>query len=279
MNIPFVKYHALGNDFLAVEAKTPWTRAMGRKLASRICDRKTGVGADGVLLISPSKKGARRIDVFNADGSWAEKSGNGLRIAALHCLSKDRTRKSIVFEIGGRLDEVTILKRTKSGATVRANLGSPDFRASSVPIKTKSPYVINLPVKIGKMPVRLTALAVGNPHAVVVVDHFDFDWQSLGGAIETAPVFPNHTNVEFVRVINRRKIQVAEWERGVGPTGSSGTGAAASVAACVTLGLVERKCEVKFEPGSLHIEWDTRTGSMLLIGPVELVMSGEFVIA
>ncbi|MFZ1683943.1 MAG: diaminopimelate epimerase [Candidatus Zixiibacteriota bacterium] len=279
MNIPFVKYHALGNDFLTVESKTPWTRALGRKLAFRICDRKTGVGADGVLLISPSKKAERRIDVFNADGSWAEKSGNGLRIAALHCLRKYRTRKSIVFEIGGRLDEVTILKRTKTGATVRANLGSPDFRASSVPIKSKSPYVINLPVKIGKTPVRLTALAVGNPHAVVVVDNFDFDWQSLGCAIETAPVFPNHTNVEFTRVINRRKIQVAEWERGVGPTGSSGTGAAASVAACVTLGLVERKCEVKFEPGSLHIEWDTRTGSMLLTGPVELVMSGEFVIA
>jgi diaminopimelate epimerase len=278
MRIPFTKYHALGNDFLAVESKTLWTQGLGRKLASRICDRKTGVGADGVLLISPSKKGERRIDVFNADGSWAEKSGNGLRIAALHCLSRERGRKSITFEIGGKLDEVTILKRTKTGAIVSANLGSPDFRASSVPIKSKSPYVINHPVKIGNKPVRLTALAVGNPHAVVIVDTLKFDWHALGAAIEKAPAFPNNTNVEFVRVINRRKIQVAEWERGVGPTGSSGTGAAASVAACVTHGLVERKCEVRFEAGSLHIEWDDRTGSILLTGPVEFVMSGEFVI-
>ena len=108
-----------------------------------------------------------------------------------------------------------------------------------------------------------------------MVETFAFDWQILGAEIEKARIFPRATNVEFVRVLSRSRIRVAEWERGAGATGSSGTGAAAAVAAGVMLGLVERKCEVQFEPGSLFIDWKTEPDSILLTGPVEYVMSGE----
>jgi diaminopimelate epimerase len=276
MRIQFTKYHALGNSFLVVEAKTAWPKRTAARLVTAICDHRTGVGADGVLVVSKSRKADRRVDVFNADGSWAEKSGNGLRIVAVHLFRTRPGKKEYLFEIGGRLDRVKILRKTKDQYDVQADLGRPDFRASAVPVKSRSQYVVNTVIPIGGQPVRVTCLAVGNPHTIVVVEQVDFDWQLLGATIEKAPVFPRGTNVEFVRVLKRTKIEVTEWERGAGATGSSGTGAAAAVAACVMLGLAERKCEVKFEPGSLFIDWNTDTDSILLTGPVQFVMTGEY---
>jgi len=109
-----------------------------------------------------------------------------------------------------------------------------------------------------------------------VVDGFDFDWMGLGAEIEVHPAFPRHTNVEFVKVISRKKIKVADWERGAGATGSSGTGAAAAVCAAVMLGLVARECEVVFESGSLLVKWDQDTNEIELTGPVDYVADGEF---
>ena len=276
MLIKFTKYQALGNDFLVVESDKPWPKRSAAARTIAICNRRTGVGADGILLVSPSTKADRRVDVFNADGGWAEKSGNGLRIVAVHLHRKRPAKKKYVIEIGGRLDEVAILGKDRKGFKVRASLGTPAFKASDVPVKSKSLYVINRPMRIGAESILMTSLAVGNPHTIILVDHFEFDWQALGAEIEKARIFPNATNVEFVRVLSRSKIRVAEWERGAGATGSSGTGAAAAVAAGVMLGLVDRKCEVQFEPGSLFIEWKKETDSILLTGPVEFVMSGVY---
>lgn len=276
MLIQFTKYQALGNDFLVVESDKPWPKRSAAARTIAICNRRTGVGADGILLVSPSTRADRRVDVFNADGGWAEKSGNGLRIVAVHLHRKRPAKKKYVIEIGGRLDEVAILGKDGKGFKVRASLGTPAFKASDVPVKSKSLYVINRPMPIGSNSIPMTCLAVGNPHTIILVDHFEFDWQALGAEIEKARIFPNATNVEFVRVLSRSKIRVAEWERGAGATGSSGTGAAAAVAAGVMLGLVDRKCEVQFEPGSLFIEWKKGTDSILLTGPVEFVMSGAY---
>jgi diaminopimelate epimerase len=276
MLIQFTKYQALGNDFLVVESDRPWPKRSAAARTIAICNRRTGVGADGILLVSHSTKADRRVDVFNADGSWAEKSGNGLRIVAVHLHRKRPARNKYVIEIGGRLDEVTILGKDRKGFKVRASLGTPAFRALAVPVKSKSLYVINRPMRIGSESIPMTCLAVGNPHTIILVDHFEFDWQALGAEIEKARIFPNATNVEFVRVLSRSKIRVAEWERGAGATGSSGTGAAAAVAAGVMLGLVDRKCEVQFEPGSLFIDWKKGTDAIFLTGPVEFVMSGVY---
>ncbi len=275
MKIAFAKYHALGNDFLVVESARPWTRTRASKLVPAMCNRRTGVGADGILLVSPSRVADKKVDVFNADGGWAEKSGNGLRIAGVHLAQKKGTRK-LRLEMGGRVDEVVILGKNRDGFNVQADLGKPQFRAADVPIKTKYAYMINRPLRVGSETMQTTCLAVGNPHAVVIVKDFAFDWKRLGAVIEKHSAFPNGTNVEFVRVRSKSRIEVAEWERGAGATGSSGTGAAAAVAACVTLGLAKRKCEVQFEPGSLFIDWQVRSGTILLTGPVSYVMSGIF---
>jgi len=278
MKVKYWKYHALLNDFIVLEA------AENRRLSSRsvsrltkaICHRRTGVGADGVLWLSKSRKADCRMDVYNADGSWAEKSGNGLRICALHLSRKNRRQRSFAIETGTSVDQVRLIRRSDVGCTVHTELGEPTFEAKTVPVRSRRKYVVNSPVRIGTFSIPMTCLAVGNPHAVVLVDGFDFDWRALGAEIETARVFPRRTNVEFVRRVNRRRLQLCEWERGAGATGSSGTGAAAAVCAMVVLGLVERRCRVEFEAGVLEVEWNKKTNLVELTGPAQYITHGEF---
>lgn len=276
MNVPFHKYHALGNDFIVVTGSHVPSKSTGGALARAVCDRSTGVGADGLLYLSPSKKADIRADVFNADGGWAERSGNGLRIVALHLRNLQKSGKAFSVEMGHSVNQVSLLKRIPGGYQIRGTIGIPDFRATSVPVRSRTRMVINQELTFGKEKALATCLAIGNPHCVIAVDSFDFDWKALGQRIEHASMFPKRTNVEFVKMVNRGKIQVAEWERGAGATGSSGTGAAAAVAAMVMNGLVDRKCEVEFETGSLFVNWRSDTNVIELHGPVMFVASGIF---
>lgn len=277
MKISFHKYHALGNDFIVLDHNT---RGITSKrlpaLAAEICDRRSGVGADGIIAISASRRADYKIDIYNADGGWAEKSGNGSRIAALCLVEHADTGKSMSLETGSSIDRVKLIRKIPRGYLIRTELGEPEFEASRVPVKSKQPFVINSPIPIDSAEIPMTCLAVGNPHAVLVVDNFDFDWRELGAEIEKAKAFPNGTNVEFVKPVNRKKLRVCDWERGAGATGSSGTGAAAAVCAMVMLGLADRKCTVQFETGGLEIEWSETTNLVELTGPVEFVVSGEY---
>lgn len=279
MNISIAKYHALSNDFIVIESSVSVrSRSKLGRWAKQVCDRRTGVGADGLLLVSPSRKADRKIEVYNADGSWAEKSGNGLRIAGVHVYIKQSRAKNkrFEFETANSIDTVSVGKRIPRGFMVSAKLERPCFETLLVPVRTKQRFMINAPLKIGGVNIPVTCLSVGNPHTVLIVSDFNFDWQALGAEIETHRAFPNRTNVEFVKIVNRGKIWVADWERGAGATGSSGTGAAASVCAGVIMGLLDRKCEVVFETGSLFIEWPEDNGVIQLTGPVEHVCDGTF---
>lgn len=275
--LTFYKYHALENDFLVIEAgERRLPKQSLEKLALAICDRRRGIGADGIVYLSDSTKADRRFDIYNADGSWAEKSGNGLRIAAVHLAKDDPGKKQFTFETGTSVDLVTLGKESAEGRIATAELGKPEFDAERVPVRAKTKFVINAPLKIGPEALPMTCLSVGNPHAVLIVNDFEFDWQTLGADIETAPIFPNATNVEFVKPVSRKKLEVAEWERGAGATGSSGTGAAAVVCAMVMQGLVERECEVVFRAGSLFVNWRSEDDVIELTGPVQYVGDGTF---
>ena len=159
---------------------------------------------------------------------------------------------------------------------VSADLDQPQFEASQVPIRSRYRYMINSPLSIGGVKLPVTCLSVGNPHTVLFVNDFDFDWQALGAEIERHRAFPNRTNVEFVKIVNRRKVRLADWERGAGATGSSGTGAAAAVSAGVIMGLLDRECEVVFDSGSLFVNWPENSGVIELTGPVVHVTSGTY---
>ena len=276
MKIKYTKYHALGNDFLVIESRNKKvSRPKLSRLTKTICERRTGVGADGVVHLRPSSRADRKIDIINSDGGWAEKSGNGLRIAGLH-LASGTKRKEFVFETVTSLDKVTLGQQIKNGRMVKAVIGQPDFLTSRVPVKTRQKYLINSPIKFGTVRLPVTCLAVGNPHTVLLVEDFEFDWPGIGSELETAAAFPNGTNVEFVQLVNRKKIRVKEWERGAGATGSSGTGAAAAVCAMVMLGLTDRRCEVVFDTGALSVDWSEATELIELNGPVVKVTEGVF---
>ncbi len=277
MRIHFSKYHALGNDFIVLG---PETKGISAKrlpdLAVAMCNRRSGPGADGIVSLSTSRKADWRMDIYNADGGWAEKSGNGLRIAALFLSEQAAAGRSMTIETGTSVDQVDLVRKIPRGYMIKAELGEPVFETARIPMKTKQPFVINSPVKIDTIELPMTCLSVGNPHAVVVVDDFDFDWHEMGAEIENAKVFPNGTNVGFVRIRSRKKIRVCDWERGAGATGSSGTGAAAAVCAMVMLGLADRKCTVEFETGELEIDWNETSNMIELTGPVEFVAHGEY---
>ena len=274
--LKFAKYHALGNSFIILD-ELPLKKSKKdlEKLAVELCDKSFGIGADGIILLTDSAKADYRFDIYNADGSWAEKSGNGLRCVGLHLYLKNK-RKKISVETADSVDEILFENQIKSEFCFKTTLGTPEFDAELIPVKTKQKYIINSPIKISGYNFPMTCLSIGNPHAVLFVGKVDFDWQALGEEIENLPQFPNRTNVEFVKIVTKKRIKVKDWERGAGPTGSSGTGAAASVVAGVMNGQLERECQVDFEGGSLNIHWRSDNDLVELSGPVEFICKGTY---
>lgn len=275
--IEFYKYHGLGNDFLIIDLMNKRPGPLNyNKLAEKICSRNFGVGADGILVLTKSCRADCCIDLFNSDGSWAEKSGNGLRIVAAYYYSNYSRKKKLSFEINDEITEAEIKKAAKGAFSIRVSLGKPEFETKRVPMKSKAKFHINAPIEIDKVKFPVTCLSLGNPNTVMFVDSFDFDWKELGRIIEFDKHFPHRTNVEFVKIVNRSKVILNDWERGAGATGSSGTGAASSVVAGVVNGYLERKTEVVFPAGSLFIEWREEDDIIYLTGPVEFVCNGTF---
>lgn len=275
--IKYSKYHALGNDFLIIDkSSSKIQKEKLQEITQSVCQRRTGIGADGVIYISKSKSAHALLDLYNADGSWAEKSGNGLRIVAYHSYLKDKRKKKFNFEMAGDYCSVEILDENILGCNIQTELGTPLFETKKVPVKTKQEYMIQSELLIGGVKFPITCLNIGNPHAVLFVENFNFDWETLGEEIEHHKVFPERTNVEFVKIITRKKLVVNDWERGAGATGSSGTGAAAAVCAGVISAQADRNCEVVFETGSLFINWDEKTNIVKLTGPVSKICDGTY---
>lgn len=275
--VKFAKYHALGNDFIIIDLQKTRNQSFDfNLLAGKICNRHFGVGADGILVLSGSRRADCCIDLFNSDGSWAEKSGNGLRIVAAHYYSTYARKKNLTFEISSDISEAKIIKSARNSYSIKVSLGKPAFDTKLIPIKSKSKFHIDAPIKIEGKNFPVTVLSVGNPHTVMFVDRFDFDWKELGYIIENCSYYPHRTNVEFAKIINRSKVILNDWERGAGATGSSGTGAAAAVVAGVVNGLLNREVEVVFPAGSLLIDWSESDDIIYLTGPVDFICRGEY---
>jgi diaminopimelate epimerase len=278
----FSKLHGLGNDFLfAAPGTGPLPTAAG-DLARRICERHTGVGADGLILLSvemsePAEVGFR---VFNADGSEAEISGNGLRCAAAFLAWCGAVKSSkILFRTaaGDRPAEVQSSRGLQF--EVRIGLGVPRLAAKDIPFDDGQSLgrVFDYPLFIVKRTFPVTCLSMGNPHCSLFFDAIPSpgEWRTIGAGIETHPFFPQRTNVEFIRVVDRKTIEVRFWERGVGETLASGTGSAAAAAAAMLKGLTDRAVTVQTALGSLKIDWP-EGGDLHQTGPAEVVFSGDY---
>jgi len=277
MMIPFAKYQALGNSFIVLDKVQDGSRkAVFNRLAARICSHSTGVGADGLMVASKERRNWR-VDIYNADGNWAEKSGNGLRIAAMH-LHNQRlvVGKRADFETGSGNSEVIFHAGNERRRAISASLGRPVFECSQIPVKYEERYFINQKVACGGRRFIATAVSIGNPHLVLFCENFDFDWELVGEKLETDPLFPRKINVGFVIVRSESEIEVRDWERGVGATQSSGTGAAAASAVAVIRGFTNRNLKVITQAGKLQVKWDGRSDQIYIKGPVEFICRGFF---
>jgi diaminopimelate epimerase len=260
MNIPFTKAHGAHNDFLLTPvSEAPSTNLAGT--ARAICDRHTGAGADGWILIDAAPP---RIRLFNADGSEAEISGNGTRCAAAWLIERGAAAGELSILTGAGEKHLRMVERDGLRFVFEMKMG----RAVCAP----GDLHYALPLAAG--PREVTILDVGNPQCAVLVENFDFDWESLGAEIESHVHFARRTNVSFVRVVDRHTVDVRFFERGVGVTMSSGTGSTGAAAAAVLRGAAESPVRVLTPAGGLDLRWDK--DAIYLLGPAEIVARGEF---
>jgi len=260
MTTPFIKAHGAGNDFLLtwIEDAPPGGFPA---LARAICSRHTGIGADGWMLVDARASADPSIRLFNADGSEPEISGNGTRCAAaLLYHSGKATEDEVRIRTGAGLKELKLLERHGLLYTFEMNMGQPVDRG---PRRIATPF--------GE--IEATLLDVGNPQAAVLCPEFPANWREIGAEIERHPMFPNRTNVSFVRALDEHTIDVLFYERGVGETMSSGTGSTGAAAAAIFRGVAKSPVRVVTPAGDLQFRW---TDSAWLTGPAEIVGAGEY---
>ena len=283
MKINFVKMHGLGNDFILIDclSKPLGDSSFLSYLAKKLCNRNFGIGADGLILISPSSNADLKMRIFNSDGSEAQMCGNGIRCFAKYAY-KNKLVSKIMFTVetlaGTITPELTFKGKEISG--IKVNMGTPKLRRKDIPmIGEDIPTVVDETLKINpEQAFKITCVSMGNPHCIIFVD----DMQSIptveiGPKIENHPIFPEKTNVEFIQILNRKEINFRVWERGVGETLACGTGACAALVASVLNKKSERQAIIHLTGGDLDIEW-MENGSVFMTGPAESVFKGEMII-
>jgi len=271
----FTKMNGLGNDFVVVQHRdVPFEVNL---LAEQICDRHFGIGADGLVFILPSDKADYRMRIFNADGSEAEQCGNAIR-----CVSKyiydhgmaNKTTLSIETLAGIQYVSLNVNAGNKV-ESVRVDMGEPILQGNLVPTIFSQDKVINQTIEVEGKEFTFTAVSMGNPHAIIYISE-DIDVKYWGPKIENHPYFPKKTNVEFVRVKNKKEVDMRVWERGVGETLACGTGACATAVASVLTNQTEREVIVHLLGGDLYIKWSTEDNHVYMTGAVEEVFQGKW---
>jgi diaminopimelate epimerase len=271
----FTKGHGLGNDYLVI-AEDDVDFPLGPAAIRWICHRNWGVGSDGILLRTASAAADVGLRIFNPDGSEAEKSGNGLRIFAKYMWERGGLRKSPMrIETKGGVVEAVCHVKADRVSDVTVEMGRATFRAPEIPMHGPDREVVAVPLQVGERFFTVTAVSVGNPHCVVFTERLDeAEVRTWGARIETHPSFPNRTNVQFARVLDRGRVEIRIWERGAGYTLASGSSSCAVAAAAVRNGLTDGSLALLMPGGELLI--DVRPDySIRLRGPVAEVCAGE----
>jgi len=275
----FRKYQGLGNDYIVLERADAGGSDLPATLVQRICDRHFGVGSDGILIEeeapsdAPSDEAQFALRILNPDGSEAEKSGNGLRIFSRYLWDEGRVGEE-PFSVVTRGGTVRCQVRD-SGRTVFVEMGTARFDSALVPVLGPPREVVGEEIEAGGERLRITAVSMGNPHCVVHVDELSAELaHRLGPALESHPLFPTRTNVQFCKVLGPHRIQIEIWERGAGSTLASGSSSCAAAAASVRLG----RCAfgdvtVVMPGGTLEIVVGADY-AMTMLGPVGKVMEG-----
>lgn len=274
----FTKMQGCGNDYVYVDGGKEEIAAQEKPaLVRRLSDRHFGIGGDGVIFINPSDEADFEMEMYNADGTRAEMCGNGIRCVGKFVYDRGLTDKTDITVISaGKVKYLTLFVRDGKVETVKVNMGKPELTASLVPVLCGKEQAVDEPIKVQGREYRMTCVSMGNPHAVVFVDDVEsLDLEGIGPHFENHERFPKRTNTEFVKVIDKNTVQMRVWERGTGETLACGTGACATVAACVLNGLTEETVTVKLLGGDLTVTWDREADLIYMTGPAATVFEGE----
>lgn len=276
----FTKMHGCGNDYIYVDgAKEIISKEEKPEIVRRLSDRHFGIGGDGVIFVNPSKEADFEMEMYNMDGSRSEMCGNGIRCVAKFVYDKGLTdQTSISIISGGSVKYLELNAENGKASTVKVNMGAPMLKAADIPVifEKEEEEVIAEKIEVAGNTYEMTCVSMGNPHAVVFMeDVAGLDIEAIGPLFENHERFPRRTNTEFVKVIDKNNVEMRVWERGTGETLACGTGACATLVACVLNGLTEDEATVKLLGGSLQIKWDRQENLIYMTGPATTVFEGE----
>ena len=274
----FTKMQGIGNDYVYVNCFEETVKDPVA-VARYVSDRHFGIGSDGLILIKPSDIADCEMDMYNLDGSQGAMCGNGIRCVAKYVYDYGIVKKeniSVSTKSGIKYLDLTV--RDGKVALVRVNMGSPVLTASQIPVVSSTEEMINAPLKVNGETYYITAVSMGNPHAIVYmtdVDHLDIG--EIGPYFENHMAFPDRVNTEFVEVLDDHTLKMRVWERGSGETLACGTGACAVAVASILNGHVdgEKPVTVKLLGGELEIFWDRQENLVYMTGPAATVFDGE----
>ena len=272
----WLKSHGLGNDYIVFNSKTAGFK-FTEEVIQKICNRNYGIGSDGLLVFVDSKKADFGLRVYNPDGSEAEKSGNGIRIFADYLYGMNFTdKKKFSIEVGGFQVkcEIQTVRGKNDVKSVLVEMGKASFTPDSIPVKFNGEETLDMSIFIEGRELIFSAVSIGNPHAVFMVDNLDsIDIKKIGSLIENDPMFLNRINVQFAHIIDRKNVMIEIWERGAGYTLASGSSSCGVVSVLNRKDMVDNKVNVHMPGGTLEVSID-KEGMVRLRGPVTRIACG-----
>lgn len=275
----FTKMQGCGNDYIYIDCMKELIEDIP-ETARKLSDRHFGIGADGLILIRPSAKADFFMDMYNYDGSRAQMCGNGIRCVAKYVYDNGLTdKKKLLIETLSGIKRLELEIQDEEVLCVTVNMGAPVITPELIPVISDKDKLVNEPLTVNGREYRATCISMGNPHAVVFIDNIrSIPLAELGPLFENHSMFPERINTEFVHIIDRSNIEMRVWERGSGETLACGTGACASVVACVLNGYTEREVTVSLLGGTLKIRYEDKDGSVYMTGPAIKVYDGEIML-
>jgi diaminopimelate epimerase len=273
LEIPFIKIEGLGNDYIYIDAPRRG-KISYPKLARAMSDRHHGVGGDGIIVMRQTGDKSAGMEIYNSDGSQAEFCGNGLRGTALYLKTFYKALgKHFTIATHWNIYQIELL--SANPARVMAEMGSASFEPEEIGFRGKN--CLAVPIKIGRETYIAYCAALGNPHAVIFVDNFDFDWKTVGAAIEKNRLFKNNINVMFTKIDSQTKITVVPWERGSGATQACGSGAAAATVVSNLLEYTKGAIRCEMPGGTLITKWNIEENKVYQEGPTRIAFSGIYI--
>lgn len=274
----FVKMHGLGNDFVFIEDKTGQDKDY-TALARAMCNRHTGIGADGLIVIVDSRVADVRMRIINSDGSEAEMCGNGIRCFAKYVYDSgiiEKKQFTVETPAGIMEPEITVGADNKA-ELITINMGRPSFNRSEIPMEGAEGRVLNEDLCVDGENWKITSLLMGVPHTVTYVDDVDtVDIEKIGPLFEKHEAFPKHTNINFAQQMDDRTVKVRTWERGAGATLACGTGSCSVAVASFLNGRTGREVDIQLPLGTLQIEYREEDGNVYMTGPAAVSFTGTW---